>query len=83
MISTYCIIENADCVVTVRTYPYTEEGLAEAQKDFLALCRDRELHEDVEFNLDPTNVDDIANVTNTDDDWDLVLTRSLKPKKKK
>lgn len=70
------IIENNDGSPSVTVYPHTYAGSKDAQKDFIALAKENGIEEDVEFNLDPSNTDAIANVSNPEEGWDLVMIRS-------
>lgn len=70
------VIENNDGVPSVTVFPHTYAGSKEAQAFFVETAKENGIEEDVEFNLDPSNTESIANVCNPDEGWNLVMMRS-------
>ena len=70
------IIENNDGVPSVTVFPHTYAGSKEAQAYFIEKAKENDVDEDVDFNLDPSNTDAIANVSNPEENWDMVMMRS-------
>lgn len=75
-LKTLVIIENSDGSVTPTVYPDTQDGLKEAQSDFIKTAKENGVDEDIDFNLDPKNTDSIANVSDPENHWDLIMVRS-------
>lgn len=75
-LKTLVIIENVDGSPSVSVYPHTYAGSKEAEADFIKIAKENGVDEDIEFNFDPSNTDAIANVSNPENHWDLVMMRS-------